>query len=425
MKVEAIYGPPGTGKTRKLVEIAQQLTASEGSALYLSFTKAAAQEAISRLPQATSIRASTLHSYAFSALRMSRAAVVDRQKLTAFGKESGFPFMGTEFGSDEPQEGDDYATVLAFSNNRQMDLMDAYTRFGKPGTLRRFEMFVTAYRAWKKTYGYMDFDDMLMKFVADPGCQLPSPVVLLDEAQDCSPLQWRVFEAIAKEAEFVHYAGDDDQAIYEWNGADPHGMASFAEKMGATVTIIKQSHRVPKRVHNLVHSALLDKISKRVKKVFNPRPHLGNIERYGDFTDVDLPAFAEKGGLILVRDNWRSKEVQRELNRLLIPYAVLGGYSPWSSKIAQALKRGERPEIPPMWREFYAQADLSLPVRVNLSTIHQAKGREAEQVIVDLSLSNRVLSNYYTDPDAEARVQYVALTRTSDTLMLCSENPLL
>lgn len=428
MKVHSTFGPPGTGKTRHLVDLAKRIASDGDSVLFLSFTRAAAQEALSRLPQGLNIAASTIHALAFKWLNMNRAAVVDRIKLAAFGRTAGFPFMGTEQGSDEPQEGDEYATVLAFSNNRMMDPMSAYARFGCPGTLKRFEMFIGAYSDWKRTYGYMDFDDMLKSFIKTGmgGAAYSPQVVMLDEAQDCSPLQWLALEKIAADAMDVYIAGDDDQAIYEWNGANPHGMVEFTQRHGGTQEVIKQSFRVPRTVHRMVHDRLLGKMKQRVEKTFQPRQAWGSIDRYGDFTDIDLSGFnKDGGGLILVRDNWRLKEVQRELNRELIPYNVLGGSSPWTSKIAQALKKGEKPEIPPIWQDFYAQADLTLPVRVNLSTIHQAKGREAAAVIVDLSLSNRVLSNLYTDMDAEIRVQYVACTRTSDRLILCSENPLL
>lgn len=78
-----------------------------------------------------------------------------------------------------------------------------------------------------------------------------------------------------------------------------------------------------------------------------------------------------------------------------------------------------------MWQDFYRQADLKQEIKVQLSTIHQAKGRESARVILDLSLSATVLEDLYRRPDPELRVLYVALTRTSDQLILCGENPLL
>jgi len=81
--------------------------------------------------------------------------------------------------------------------------------------------------------------------------------------------------------------------------------------------------------------------------------------------------------------------------------------------------------FPLVWREFYAMADLNKPINFSLSTIHQAKGRESHRVILDLTLPSRTLVSMYNDRDAELRVLYVALTRSSDELILCGENPLL
>ena len=38
--------------------------------------------------------------------------------------------------------------------------------------------------------------------------------------QDLSPLQWDVAHVIEKHSERIYCAGDDDQAIYRWAGAD-------------------------------------------------------------------------------------------------------------------------------------------------------------------------------------------------------------
>lgn len=422
MKTKSIFGPPGTGKTHRMVDIAGKEAAEHG-VLYLSYTRAAAQEATSRITG--NVKASTIHSLAFNALGMSRASVVDKVKLAQFGEAAGIPFMGSEDGSDEPQEGDEFINVLAFSNNRMCDVWEAWDLFNRPGTQHRFEIFLSSYLEWKKTYGFMDFDDMIQKFTQMPVKKGRWPVVLLDEAQDCSPMQWAAFRKIITGAERVYIAGDDDQAIYEWNGADPHGMIDFATSTGGDVEILDQSFRVPRLPYDLAHSAALAGIQRRVEKVFKPRDAEGSITRYGEFYNMNLERVDKRGAMVLVRDKFRMQDAKSDLNRLNIPYNVLGGVSPWTSKIANALRRGEDVDIPLHWRSFYRNADLRRPVNVTLSTIHQAKGREHKTVIVDLTLSGKALLDIHKNPDAERRVLYVALTRTSDQLHLCGSNPLL
>lgn len=424
MKVQAVFGPPGTGKTRYLSHIAARMRERGMSGMFLSYTKAAALEAMSRVGNGDPgrVKPSTIHSLAFNMLGMTRSVVVDNAKLVEFGEETGFKFK-TLKKDDEIQEGDEYLSALQFRNNRMCTDDEAYDQFGRPGTLDRWRLFLRDYGSWKREFGYMDFDDMLLRTLeADPP---KADAIILDEAQDCSPLQWKVFNHLVAKAEHVFIAGDDDQAIYEWNGADPHGMVKFAEEHGAEVKILNQSHRIPLVVHQYAHG-LINQVQRRKDKEYKPRDAAGTLMTYGDMVNYDVREFDERGGgMVLVRDRFRLEEWRRLMNRDMIPYHVLGGSSPWTNKIANELREGKNPQIPPAWKSFYAMADLNLPVNVILSTIHQAKGRESARVVVDLVMPARAQADLHLNRDAELRVWYVALTRASEELVLCGSNPLI
>lgn len=424
MKTEAIFGPPGTGKTRTLVGMAR----GAGKVLFLSFTRAAAAEVATRI-ESDYVKASTIHALVFNMLGVSRASVVDKAKLIDFGRRTGFPFKGDDNLNDEIQEGDEYISVMSFARNRRVSNDFAYDHFGRPGTWPRFDLFAKTYESWKSTYGYMDFDDMLTDYLAtvSPDMVLSGyDHIFLDEAQDCSPLQWLVFKKLCGKTPRVTIAGDDDQAIYEWNGADPHGMIMFAEDTSGSVRVLAQSYRVPEVQYDLAKEVCLDRIAMRVPKAFAPRDYFGSVINYGSTDHLHFDEIHKTGGaMVLLRDRWRLEELKRRLNRDMVPYAVEGGHSPWTSRLAKELREGVRPDIPLVWREFYDQADLSQPVNITLSTIHQAKGREAKRVVLDLGMPARTMLSLYNDRDAELRVLYVALTRSSEQLILCGENPLL
>lgn len=465
MKTYAIYGPPGTGKTRTLVGICEK-HAAHGPVWFLSFTKAAAQEAASRIGSSM-VRASTLHSLAFQELEISPGSVVDRRKMTIFSRQIGVPISGADDNTlDEQLEGDEYLSTISYAKNVERDVMEVYDERGRPGTVARFEMFAKAYESWKSTFGFIDFDDMLIRY-ADSNLEYSHRVVLLDEAQDCSHLQWRALRNVIRYSQHVYVAGDDDQAIFEWSGADPHGMARFADDTKAVQRVLHQSYRVPSMVHSFVHDSILSKMEERVEKQFAPTTHEGDIQFAGSVYEMNWHQIEGRDVMILVRDRFRGLEVQRMLNADMIPYKINGGASPFESRSANAIRcivksnRGEpvnkreldslsyvlnnpaikkgdlSPVLGKQWQdvmqlapenmEFYEHADLEAPLTVTLSTVHQAKGREAQDVIINIEAPDRVLNTLLDGKgqDAERRVLYVAFTRTKNSVTVCGENPLI
>lgn len=89
----AIFGPPGTGKTHRLVKlIKEEVDFGTRPAVYLSFTKSAAKEALSRLGPGHRVRASTVHALAYGVLGVNRESVIDGKKLSEFGRKTGWQF---------------------------------------------------------------------------------------------------------------------------------------------------------------------------------------------------------------------------------------------------------------------------------------------------------------------------------------------
>ncbi|PIE08299.1 MAG: double-strand break repair helicase AddA [Rhodobacterales bacterium] len=119
--------------------------------------------------------------------------------------------------------------------------------------LHRFaHPFVTEYEARKQARGWLDFDDLILRAGAllnDPGLaawvlyRLDGGIdhILVDEAQDTSPDQWRVIESLAREfttgesARSEHprtlfVVGDMKQSIYSFQGADPSGFTRMQDQ---------------------------------------------------------------------------------------------------------------------------------------------------------------------------------------------------
>lgn len=460
MKVNAVYGPPGTGKTTEMlrrVEEAKLHGVQAERIAFMSFTRAAASEALSRLGLKRSNNIATIHSMCFKALNLKQMQVVDPAKLREFSAQVGVPVIGKSPEDDEERaDGDAYLDIISYARNTFTDPAEAYDYSDRPGTRAEFNMFIRAYSEWKSTYGFYDFNDMLER-AATRVQKLEAEVLFVDEAQDLSPLQWRVIERFARGVTEVHIAGDDDQAIYTWAGADPHGMARFTEKYSGASEVLSQSHRLPAAVHEK-SQALIRRVAMRVDKTFNPRPDMGLVQVHGNVNSVAIKP--EEDILFLGRTHSVLREIEKDLIDRRIPYLRESGrpgmYQNKYAKGIMAFKKLERGEplqefertqlfhvsttetrvlldrndyaaitkrpfyvaldIPFRVVDFYRDADLDATPRLRLSTIHASKGHEAERVILLTDTTARVAQTAEVKPDDEIRVWYVGMTRAKNTL---------
>ncbi|MEO1090307.1 MAG: double-strand break repair helicase AddA [Pseudomonadota bacterium] len=115
-----------------------------------------------------------------------------------------------------------------------------------------------AFEAAKRNRAALDFDDLLLRgtaLLAEPGSgawvryKLDHAIahVLVDEAQDTSPLQWRLVEQLLDEhfvgegarpagSRTLFVVGDAKQSIYRFQGADPESTAKVRERLESRAT---------------------------------------------------------------------------------------------------------------------------------------------------------------------------------------------
>ena len=91
-------------------------------------------------------------------------------------------------------------------------------------------------------------------------------VVFIDEAQDLSRMQWDMAKSIWNKTGDSYIAGDDDQAIFRWAGAD---VDSFITQKGKLLNLT-QSYRIPRAVHDVAMN-IVGKISNRLHKEWKPK----------------------------------------------------------------------------------------------------------------------------------------------------------
>ena len=471
-KSTVIYGPPGTGKSTEIIRRMREAIANGTDTNRIglcSFTKAAAHELARRVGVRPGQHISTLHSYAFRLCDMVREQVVDRNKLVEFSKISKIETTGANIYDQETLGvGDYYLATYGYMRSTLMtSTAEAWMMGPREGNVEEFAYFVKCYDQWKAANGYMDFSDMLTMALDKPAPDLD--ILFLDEAQDFSPSQWLLIESWVPHIDEVVLALDDDQTLYKFTGADPMGGPNFERKYGSERVVLDKSYRVPGEIHKLA-TEFIQRVEHRVEKKYDPVAPGGTIRRSGGFGTTPLPDRNEDT-LILYRNHSLSTDIRDWLMDRGIPFLTDNGYpGPLQSYLANAIlcweslkedikNMGQPMLTPAQWANMrrcahprYVKAFTTEQVddilhvswslifkmpstlatyynrllrtygtikpatKIHLSTIHGAKGREADRVILLNAMSNKTAEAFAYDPDPEYRAFYVGVTRAKKVL---------
>lgn len=480
---QVILGPPGTGKTSTLLGLIEDELESgtqPESIGFFTFTKKAVTEGKQRAMAKFSISDKdlpyfrTLHSLAFRQLGLTRESVVSHTDIKDLNEKLNLRLTGRTTTDDGHLFGMTHDDRLAFIENlarmRNIPLEQQWHEVEDAVGWFELERFARGLQLFKEDRLLVDYTDMLYKFLQEG--DVPSlDVMFVDEAQDLSPLQWAVVRKVAEKAKKIYVAGDDDQAIYKWAGADVDYLISNSKN----AMVLKQSYRVPSSVHE-VASRCIGQVRSRIHKEWTPRKDEGVVRWEPTIELVNM----EKGDwLVLARTNYLLEDVDEYCRNEGWFFEVKGRPSISEAKVRaviywERLRKGETvslnecanilkyvkvdkhkkldlldsdltmqyedlkshfPDLPEgNWYDVFTLLSpsevsyiramlrrgekITKQPRIRLSTIHAAKGGEATNVVLLTDITTRVYKNYQQNPDDENRVFYVGITRTKENLYL-------
>ena len=475
-----ILGPPGTGKTTRLLHYARtflKLGTPIDKIGYFAFTKKAATEAKERMldqnphigeKQLNHFR--TLHSLAFWKLGLKKSEVMQDEHYEDIGRSVGIEV--TVYSNGEEKTGfvdsdSEYFNIINAARIKEIPIEDEYNTDMYSQDLDQNLLYILQdeLNNYKESFHLKDFTDMIEKFIMAELCP-KYDVIFIDEAQDLSPIQWKMFDVLKKNSRHVILAGDDDQAIYGWAGAD---VRRFQQEPAKEI-VLPQSYRVPRLVQRIAAN-ILNRIpdERRLHKRWEARDEDGSINHITSIEDVPL----HKGKwLVLARYNdklIKLKPILRERgiyfeykNRKSYKtrlYAAVQNYTRWTKGSLLSISEckdlfeyfgkefpGKEERMYDLkefgygyehaWFEVFetepedslyirdmlqSGEELSKPPRIKLSTIHAAKGGEADNVLLILDNTKTIreaIEKSQDKEDEENRVWYVGVTRTKQNLYI-------
>lgn len=313
---------------------------------------------------------------------------------------------------------------------------------------------------WSYESEMVDFDDVLYLAVRD-GLTLPKfDFVFVDEAQDTNPIQRAILRKVMKPTSRLLAVGDPAQAIYGFRGADSNSMQLIADEFDCIELPLTVSYRCPKAVVAYAH--------KWVSYIEHaPNAADGEVRDIGKSWNGKT---FESGDLIVCRTTKPLVSMVYQLIKMRVPAVILGkeigegliklierlngkglegltaNLFEWSARehekavarkqeskaeaiidkrdciltLIDALKENDR-TVPGLIR-FIGSLFSNVKAPVTLSTIHRAKGLEADRVFwLNASLCPAPWAKQEWQQQQEVNLCYVATTRAKASLYLLDE----
>jgi len=418
----------------------------------------------------------TLHSFAFSHIDADRSQILDNVKLREYAKAEGLNLSEEwidEFDQVIPAArttDEEALNAISLSRIKRKPLEDVTVDLGLE--LAYVRKIADDFQEFKEEACVVDFTDMIERF--DKEASVPSfELLIVDEAQDLSTLQWRMVEKMMENARDVYFAGDDDQAIYTWAGADIQHFLN----LDADRRVLPVSYRLNRATYSACEK-VISLVQDRYPKDWEPGVEGGDVDYTTSLDSLDMK---EGTWYLLARTNALVRSLTKWLRQEGFPYwsptkdgmqSSVDTPSVKAVLVYENLRKGKRftgdalrnvwehiparnrPSSAPVFdaSETYSLADLCCtgfdasaswldtlsisagmreyiqamrardesliaPPRITASTIHAVKGGEADNVVLWQKLTARTYQSWIDQSPEELRALFVGMSRARNRLI--------
>lgn len=394
------WGAPGTGKTTRLLHEITTLIECHGHSksdfVVTTFRRQMANELKTRLTwDKGEGMINTIHGVCKSLAGIN--AVIEPKDKAAFCESVKMPYaIEAENRNDhEPsikngssKLGNLFFDCLSFLvNNMYNDFFRVY-RFSDvdkigaivPDPEAFMEDMAKKYRTWKAEHGLYDFDDML-SMVHDQRLIPDASVLVVDEFQDLTTLQYKIICMWAEHMDKVMIAGDPRQTLYGFWGAN----AKFFEEHEGEQVILPVSYRLPACIWSYAKNIL--------ERASLTAPDIDTPKKAGVLKTVSVQAYYERlpnfktSTFHLVRINEMGRSIARSLADAGIPFTGISGWGKKQILIYNAIIK-IRKNLAGIETPITAD-ELSAIVEIYPAKYFSKKKKEIRSKLTDVKLSIR------------------------------------
>jgi len=347
----------GSGKTRVIVEkIAYLISTGRYSAkriAAITFTNKAAREMRQRVSQrlrgesANEVTLCTFHALGLKFLQIEHAAIGLKRGFSVFDADEAAKQIKDLAGLDSNRDEIDSISEY-ISQAKNAGLSPAQAQKSAETAREKNAAFIYArYQERLRAFNAVDFDDL----IALPMQVLESQpeitqkwrerfaYLLVDECQDSNDAQYRLLKCLAGPQGNFTCVGDDDQSIYAWRGANPQNLQQMQRDYPALRIIkLEQNYRCTERVLRAANALIAHNRHDHLKTLWSDQGEgmrirlweCRNQEHEAEKVAAEVQYQATARRLawrdfcILFRGNFQSRELEKALQAVGIPYHVSG-----------------------------------------------------------------------------------------------------